>query len=171
MRLSRFHAKYFAYDLTRRCASDSVEKLAPVLADAQEEQRLYDLISGYLQQPTLYALPASQRQLMTLILRKLLASSTYAISSTLDGLVHKLETASAAAEAVDGPPAWRPTCRTNWSGSGNSASWKQNAMKPGAVTTMSAARSTGRRTRCWMRSAEDWNRGRTTKASLPYGGA
>lgn len=35
MCLSRFHAKYFAYDLTRRCASDSVEKLAPVLADAQ----------------------------------------------------------------------------------------------------------------------------------------
>ena len=48
-----------------------------------DEQRLYDLVSDYLQQPTLYALPASQRQLMTLILRKLLASSTYAISGTL----------------------------------------------------------------------------------------
>ena len=47
------------------------------------EQRLYDLVSEYLQQPTLYALPASQRPLMTLILRKLLASSTYAISDTL----------------------------------------------------------------------------------------
>jgi len=30
-----YHAKYFAHDLTRRCASDSVEKLAAVLADAQ----------------------------------------------------------------------------------------------------------------------------------------
>ncbi len=49
-----------------------------------EEQRLYDLVSEYLQQPTLYALPASQRSLMTLILRKLLASSTYAISDTLE---------------------------------------------------------------------------------------
>jgi SNF2 family DNA or RNA helicase len=29
-----------------------------------EEQRLYDLVSDYLQQPALYALPASQRQLM-----------------------------------------------------------------------------------------------------------
>src|SRR5882724_403542 len=29
------HAKYFAHDLTRRCASDSVEKLASVLSDAQ----------------------------------------------------------------------------------------------------------------------------------------
>ena len=69
-----------------------------------EEQRLYDLVSDYLQQPTLYALPASQRQLMTLILRKLLASSTYAISSTLDGLANKLESAAAATEAVDAMP-------------------------------------------------------------------
>ncbi|MDZ4854528.1 MAG: SNF2-related protein [Nitrospirota bacterium] len=69
-----------------------------------EEQRLYDLVSDYLQQPTLYALPASQRQLMTLILRKLLASSTYAISSTLDGLASKLETAATASEAVDALP-------------------------------------------------------------------
>src|SRR6202521_314615 len=69
-----------------------------------EEQRLYDLVSDYLQKPTLYALPASQRQLMTLILRKLLASSTYAISGTPDGLARKLETAEAAATAIDAPP-------------------------------------------------------------------
>ena len=71
---------------------------------SEAEQRLYDLVSDYLQRPTLYALPASQRQLMTLILRKLLASSTYAISGTLEGLVHRLEAAAAAAVAVDTPP-------------------------------------------------------------------
>jgi SNF2 family DNA or RNA helicase len=70
----------------------------------EEEQRLYDLVSEYLQSPTLYALPASQRSLMTLILRKLLASSTYAISDTLNGLAFKLETAAKQAEAVDSPP-------------------------------------------------------------------
>ena len=69
-----------------------------------EEQRLYDLVSEYLQQTTLYALPASQRSLMTLILRKLLASSTYAISGTLNGLALKLENAAKQAEAVDSPP-------------------------------------------------------------------
>jgi len=69
-----------------------------------EEQRLYDLVSDYLQQPTLYALPVSQRTLMTLILRKLLASSTFAISDTLEGLARKLQTAAARAEAVDTPP-------------------------------------------------------------------
>lgn len=69
-----------------------------------EEQRLYDLVSEYLQQQTLYALPASQRSLMTLILRKLLASSTYAISDTLNGLAVKLESAAKEAETVTSPP-------------------------------------------------------------------
>jgi superfamily II DNA or RNA helicase len=59
------------------------------------EQQLYELVSDYLMGDKLYALPASQRQLMTLILRKLLASSTYAISDTLLGLANKLETAEA----------------------------------------------------------------------------
>src|SRR5262249_14061365 len=74
-----------------------------------EEQQLYDLVSGYLQRDTLYALPASQRQLVTLILRKLLASSTYAISGTLDGMVQRLQAAAAATEAVAAPPENLPT--------------------------------------------------------------
>lgn len=56
-----------------------------------DEAILYDLVSEYLQSPKLYALPNSQRQLMTLILRKLLASSTYAISGTLKALETKLK--------------------------------------------------------------------------------
>lgn len=71
---------------------------------SDEEQELYDLVSDYLQCPQLYALPASQRALMTLILRKLLASSTYAISGTLDGLVQKLHAAEARQAALDQPP-------------------------------------------------------------------
>ena len=69
-----------------------------------DEQRLYDEVSEYLQQPILYALPSGQRQLMTLVLRKLLASSSYAIAHTLDGLVKKLEKALAEAALVDSPP-------------------------------------------------------------------
>ena len=57
----------------------------------EQEIELYNGISEYLQRPLLYALPFSQRQLMTLILRKLLASSSFAIASTLNGLVFKLE--------------------------------------------------------------------------------
>jgi ERCC4-related helicase len=56
------------------------------------EQQLYDKVSAYLQREDLYALPKSQRKLMTLILRRLLASSTFAISGTLHGMSKRLET-------------------------------------------------------------------------------
>ena len=58
---------------------------------SKDEQYLYDLVSAYLARPRLYALPNSQRQLMTLILRKLLASSTYAIHGTFCSLIARLE--------------------------------------------------------------------------------
>lgn len=55
-----------------------------------DEQKLYEDVSGYLQRELLYALPAGQRHLMTLILRKLLASSSFAIAGTLNSLIKKL---------------------------------------------------------------------------------
>ena len=57
----------------------------------EDEQTLYDMVSEYLRRPSLQALPSSQRTLMTLILRKLLASSTFAIAGALDSLARKLE--------------------------------------------------------------------------------
>lgn len=56
-----------------------------------DEQKLYEEVSAYLQRDVLVALPASQRSLMTLVLRKLLASSTFAIAGTLKRLVSRLE--------------------------------------------------------------------------------
>jgi adenine-specific DNA-methyltransferase len=35
MHLTDYHSKYFAYELTKRCPSDSVEKLASAVAGAQ----------------------------------------------------------------------------------------------------------------------------------------
>jgi len=78
-----------------------VEEFIP--SDA--EQKLYDLVSDYLQRPILFALPSSQRALMTLILRRLLASSTFAIAGTLEGLANKLEQAVKLQEPVEEPPA------------------------------------------------------------------
>lgn len=57
---------------------------------SDEEHALYEMVTEYLQKERLYALPASQRHLMTLILRKLLASSTFAISGTLENLIKRL---------------------------------------------------------------------------------
>jgi adenine-specific DNA-methyltransferase len=54
------------------------------------EDRLYNLVSEYLRRDNLQALPASQRSLMTLVLRKLLASSTFAIAGALESLSRRL---------------------------------------------------------------------------------
>jgi superfamily II DNA or RNA helicase len=57
---------------------------------SKKEHELYEMVSEYLQRPELYALPNAQRKLMILIMRKLLASSTFAIAGTLDSLVKRL---------------------------------------------------------------------------------
>jgi ERCC4-related helicase len=57
----------------------------------KDEVVLYDLVSEYLRRGNLQALPASQRSLMTLVLRKLLASSTFAIAGALDSMVNRLK--------------------------------------------------------------------------------
>lgn len=58
---------------------------------SEDENALYEMVSDYLRRPNLQALPSSQRNLMTLVLRKLLASSTFAIAGALDALANKLE--------------------------------------------------------------------------------
>ena len=65
------------------------------------EQRLYDQMSEYLQRESLNALPSGQRMLMTMVLRKLLASSTFAIAGTLESLANRLAASSAAIEATE----------------------------------------------------------------------
>lgn len=33
--ITEYHAKYFAWELSKRCPSDSLEKITSILADAQ----------------------------------------------------------------------------------------------------------------------------------------
>ena len=64
--------------------------LQPFIPEDNED-RLYELVSEYLQRDNLQALPSSQRSLMTLVLRKLLASSSFAIAGALDSLITRLQ--------------------------------------------------------------------------------
>jgi len=57
----------------------------------ESEDRLYHLVSEYLQRDNLQALPAGQRTLITLVLRKLLASSTFAIAGALTSMSNRLK--------------------------------------------------------------------------------
>lgn len=64
-----------------------VEQFTP----KESEDKLYNLVSEYLRRENLQALPNSQRSLMTLVLRKLLASSTFAIAGALETLIARLK--------------------------------------------------------------------------------
>lgn len=74
-----------------------VEEFTP----EESEDRLYQLVSEYLQRDNLHALPASQRSLMTLVLRKLLASSTFAIAGALTSISNRLKTRLRKQEPVE----------------------------------------------------------------------
>jgi len=58
---------------------------------SDQEQSLYEAISAFLQRQDSYAIPDRQRTLTTLIVRKLLASSTQAVSGTLKTIRARLE--------------------------------------------------------------------------------
>lgn len=55
-----------------------------------KEQELYEGVSALLRRPKLYSMPAGCPKLMTLMLRKLLASSPEAIGGTLEALAKRL---------------------------------------------------------------------------------
>lgn len=114
--LESFKANYMRGPLTQRDFKELRERVRPIcqrtlrrqvdayvrytnripitedFTPSSAEQHLYEQVSEYLRRDQLFALPKSQRKLMVLILRKLLASSTFAIAGTLESLVARLRT-------------------------------------------------------------------------------
>lgn len=79
-------------------------KRYPILEDFtphDAEVRLYEMVNEYLQRDNLYALPNSQRNLITLVLRKLLASSTFAVAGALQSIRGQLKEQLAGEEVVE----------------------------------------------------------------------
>ncbi|HDQ4459857.1 TPA: DEAD/DEAH box helicase, partial [Pseudomonas aeruginosa] len=69
---------------------------------SQEERELSSLVAEYLRRPNLNALPEGQRQLISLVLWKLLASSTHAIAGALDTMARRLQgSLDKSAEVID----------------------------------------------------------------------
>ncbi|WHZ11853.1 MAG: SNF2 family DNA/RNA helicase [Burkholderiaceae bacterium] len=68
---------------------------------SNEEQELSRLVAEYLRRPNLQALPQSQRQLISLVLWKLLASSTHAIAGALETMAKRLQGVLDASPVVD----------------------------------------------------------------------
>jgi superfamily II DNA or RNA helicase len=70
-----------------------------------EEQALYDEVSDWLRREDSIALPPGQRGLLTMVLRKLLASSTFAIAATLRKIVERVAGDVPSAPDLD-PATW-----------------------------------------------------------------
>lgn len=56
----------------------------------EQEHKLYEAVSAFLQRTDTYALPYQQRHLTALIVRKLLASSPHAVAATLEAMRDRL---------------------------------------------------------------------------------
>ena len=99
-----------------------------------DEQALYDLVTGYLQRETLQALPASQRKLTTLVLRKLLASSTFAIAGTFRQLAERLKGKHGSVpDLLDEDYDGFSELADEWSGEGEEEISRDEPVKPGTA--------------------------------------
>lgn len=56
----------------------------------ENEQKLYEAVSSYLKREETYALPSGQKHLLILLVRKVLASSPYALAGTLEKMKERL---------------------------------------------------------------------------------
>ena len=81
--LRRQVQQYVSYTARRAM----LEEFSP----STEEQHLSSLVADYLRRPNLKALPDGQRQLISLVLWKLLASSTHAIAGALETMANRLQ--------------------------------------------------------------------------------
>lgn len=81
--LRRDVQQYVSY--TRRSAL--VQEFTP----SDDERQLSSLVADYLRRPNLQALPNSQRNLISMVLWKLLASSTHAIAGALETMANRLQ--------------------------------------------------------------------------------
>jgi superfamily II DNA/RNA helicase len=90
LRLSAFCKRTLRRDVLEYIRYTERNAITVPFRPSDDEQRIYDAVSTFLLRDNSYAIPQQQKQLTTLILRKLLASSSLAIAGTLDTMVKRL---------------------------------------------------------------------------------
>ncbi|MDR1422682.1 MAG: DEAD/DEAH box helicase, partial [Coriobacteriales bacterium] len=90
MRLGQFCKRTLRKQVTEYVNYTSRMPILQEYTPTADEEKLYNQVSAYLRSERLFALPQGQRNLITLVLRKLLASSSFAISGTLNSLIGRL---------------------------------------------------------------------------------
>jgi superfamily II DNA or RNA helicase len=103
-RLARFCHRTLRNDVTEFIRYTKRRSMTLPYKNSPAEQELYDRISEFIEREGTYSIPKAQRHLMILVLRKILASSRYAITGTLKtllGRLHALRAGQKAASLVD----------------------------------------------------------------------
>lgn len=65
--------------------------LSQEYAPSEKEQELYNRLTAYLLRDDTYGLPSSQRTLLLLLIRKLMASSSFAVAGSVKSIINRLQ--------------------------------------------------------------------------------
>ena len=91
MRLLPYYKRTLRKDVTEYISYTKRLPLTQQFDSTDLEYDLYNNVSEFLRSDNLYAIPAKQKMLTTMIVRKILASSTYALLGTLATIKARLE--------------------------------------------------------------------------------
>ncbi|NCC85105.1 MAG: ATP-dependent helicase [Clostridia bacterium] len=91
MRLSPYYKRTLRKDVVEYISYTKRLPFTQQFDSSDLEYDLYTKVSEFLRSDTLYSIPAKQKMLTTMIVRKILASSTYALLGTLTTIKTRLE--------------------------------------------------------------------------------
>ncbi|WP_130803724.1 SNF2-related protein [Acinetobacter ihumii] len=90
-RIQQFMQRTLRKDVLEYVPYTNRHALTVPFIPSDDEQNLYNSISAYLQRKVSYAFPQQQKHLISIVLRKLLASSTPAVIATLEAIQTRLQ--------------------------------------------------------------------------------
>jgi adenine-specific DNA-methyltransferase len=90
-RLSPFCHRTLRKQVTEYISYTNRTCMTEIFTPYEDEDLLYGAVSGWLQSKNLYAFKKGSRALVTLVLRKVLASSSFALAGSMDRILARLE--------------------------------------------------------------------------------
>lgn len=99
LRLSPYYKRTLRKDVMEYINYTKRLSLTQEFMATDTEQQLYDEVSEFLRSDNIYSIPVNQKMLTTMIIRKILASSTYALLGTLHTIKQRLENLLSNSEA------------------------------------------------------------------------
>lgn len=92
LRLSPYYKRTLRKDVTEYIKYTKRLSITQEFTANDNEHELYEQISEFLRSDNIYTVPNSQKMLTTMIIRKILASSTFALIGTLNTIKNRLNT-------------------------------------------------------------------------------